>query len=107
MSKKFHIALGVKNIEDSIEDYTKRLNCKPAVIVPDTYALFKTETLNISIRKSESVGLRHLGWEDPEATDFSEDIDVNGIPWERFASPHQIEEITSIWPHAHSEGETL
>jgi len=100
MNKKFHIALGVTDINASIEDYSSRLGCKPCAIVKDTYALFRTETLNISIRKSDTVGLRHLGWEDSSATDFSEETDVNNILWERFAASDQIDEILDIWPNA-------
>ena len=43
---------------------------------------------------------RHLGWEDPSATEFSQDIDVNGIVWERFNAQHQADEINQIWSEA-------
>lgn len=100
MTKKFHIALGVSDIEASITDYSHRLGTEPCVVVPDTYALFRTEALNISIRKSETIGLRHLGWEDPNAPTFTEEPDVNNIPWEHFSEADQLNEILSFWPHA-------
>lgn len=104
MSKKFHIALGVSNINESISDYSKRLSCDPCVIVPNEYALFRTETLNVSIRQSNTTGLRHLGWEDPSASTFSEENDTNNIPWERFSQSDQLDEILSLWPNAEIKG---
>jgi hypothetical protein len=44
--------------------------------------------------------LRHLGWEDPTASEFIQDTDVNGIVWERFTAQHQADEINEIWPEA-------
>ena len=96
--KKFHLALGVKNIQESIEDYTKRLAADPIIVIPNEYALFRTESLNISIRKSATVGLRHLGWEDEKANTFTEDKDCNDITWERFNQSDQIKEIQDTWP---------
>lgn len=97
--KRIHIALGVKNIADSIEEYSKRLGCKPCVVIPHEYALWRNEIVNFSIRKTnEEMGLRHLGWEDDQAEHFTTETDVNGIKWERFTSVHQAEEIHSLWP---------
>lgn len=98
---RFHIALSVADIEASLRDYSSRLGSEPQIVVPGEYALWRTDTLNFSIRRvaaSEAGGLRHLGWEDPNAESFSADTDVNGVLWERFAPAHQRDEILAIWP---------
>ena len=97
-----HLALAVSSIEQSVVDYSARLGVSPVVVVPNEYALWRTDTLNLSIRKiSESSGvMRHLGWEDTEVTEFSTDTDCNGITWEKFAAFHQAQEINEIWPSA-------
>lgn len=84
--KRFHIALSVRDLDLPIRDYSARLGAAPCVLVPGEYALWRTQSLNVSIRKtSEEPGtVRHLGWEDPEASAFSEARDVNGLLWERF-----------------------
>jgi len=98
--RKIHIALGVENIERSIEDYSNRLGCEPLVVIPNEYALWRTATINLSIRRAENgeAPLRHLGWEDDSATEFSKETDVNGIVWERFNQQLQQKEIEDIWP---------
>ena len=99
--KRFHIAIGVANIQDSIEDYSVRLGQPPDVIIADEYALWRTSTLNFSIRKTspEQTGtLRHLGWESPDVTEFSMSTDINHIPWEHFTIAQQDEEIQRTWP---------
>ena len=98
--KKFHIALAVADVAQSVIDYSARLGVSPVLVVPNEYALWRTEMLNLSIRKTtEAAGtLRHLGWEDSNATAFSIETDVNGIKWERFSAAHQTEELNSIWP---------
>lgn len=98
--KKFHIALAVKDITESVQDYSMRLGMQPVCVIPGEYALWRTESLNFSIRKDpESVcQLRHLGWEDAKATQFSSEKDVNGILWESFSEEVQKEEIENIWP---------
>lgn len=100
VTRKFHIALSVASLEASIEDYSQRLGCRPCTVVPDTYALWRTDTLNFSIRcvPTEAGKLRHLGWEEDDAPLFSEERDVNGIPWERFAADHQQAEIQAMCP---------
>lgn len=100
--RKLHLALAVENIEKSVADYSARLGVAPVVIVPEEYALWRTGTLNLSIRKTtkHSVGLRHLGWEDDDAKEFSTEVDCNGIVWEKFAAIHQAQEINEIWPDA-------
>jgi catechol 2,3-dioxygenase-like lactoylglutathione lyase family enzyme len=98
--RRFHIALSVTDIEKSIAEYTERLRAKPVAIVPREYALWRTEALNFSIRRSEvgSEKLRHLGWEDDSAISFEMETDCNGIVWEQFSVAQQTEEIQTIWP---------
>ena len=101
--KKLHIAISTNEIGQSVQDYTDRLGVKPCSVVPGQYALWRTESLNISIRQDASCKpgeLRHLGWEDPSATEFSQDSDVNGITWERFTAGQQADEINEFWPEA-------
>jgi hypothetical protein len=100
LNSKFHIALSVADLDASITDYSLRLGCSPCVVVPHEYALWRTDTLNFSIRETAEAGdkLRHLGWEDSTAESFTQDTDVNGIPWERFAASQQQAEIESLWP---------
>lgn len=98
--KKIHIALSTHNLKESIEDYSQRLSAQPTIIIEEEYALWQTETINFSVRqdkKMDTGSLRHLGWEDSEAAEFSQDIDVNGILWERFNSQHQLDEINDLW----------
>lgn len=100
--KRFHIAISVADIARSIKAYTQRLGASPTVIVPGEYALWRTSSLNLSIRRTDDAPgtLRHLGWEDPEAEEFSIDEDENGIAWERFNEAAQDREILDRWPHA-------
>lgn len=100
--RKLHIALGVSSLSDSIADYTQRLSAQPCVIVPNEYALWRTDAVNLSIRQipsGEVPGLRHLGWEDALSC-FSETRDCNGIVWEEFNAEQQLLEILALWPHA-------
>lgn len=98
MNQKFHIALDVPDLERAIADYRDRLGSEPTVVIPHQYAVWCNETLNFSIRVSEDrTPLRHLGWENGNADAFSQDIDVNGIPWERFTAEQQQQEIERIW----------
>ncbi len=101
--RKFHIAIGVADIERSVADYSERLRASPVVVVPGEYALWRTEHLNVSIRKveSEEAGkVRHLGWESEHAPGFTTDTDCNGILWENFSAEQQANEIQEIWPDA-------
>ena len=85
----------------SFEDYSRRLGCDPCVVVPEEYALWRTDCVNLSVRRDKSAtpgSLRHLGWEDPAAEAFSSEADVNGIVWEHFSAEQQAEEINSAWP---------
>jgi hypothetical protein len=101
MTKKLHLALGVASIEESVNDYRQRLGQDPDLVIPEQYALWRTEYLNFSIRKvsKNEVGcLRHLGWETSEAEAFTAEKDCNGIVWEMFNFQHQAREIKEIWP---------
>ncbi|MCP9886037.1 hypothetical protein KBY97_13030 [Synechococcus sp. ATX 2A4] len=104
--RRLHISISTDNIEATIEDYSRRLGTAPCSSIPGQYALWRTEAFNLSIRQDPAIppgSLRHLGWEDPTATDFTQDTDVNGIAWERFAARHQADEINALWPEASYE----
>jgi hypothetical protein len=99
--RKLHIAIGVANIEASIEDYSVRFGCGPQASISGEYALWRTDTINFSIRKvsiQESGLLRHLGWEDASCPVFTTETDVNGILWEYFSAEQQAKEIKELWP---------
>jgi len=99
--KKLHIAISTNIIEETIKDYSVRLGMEPCLYVKNEYALWRTDSLNVSIRQDRSCTpgeLRHLGWEDDEASNFSEEKDVNGITWERFSAQQQADEINELWP---------
>jgi hypothetical protein len=100
--KRLHVALAVEDFAAAIRDYTSRLGAAPCCTVEGTYALWRTQHVNlsISVRPEESGQLRHLGFEDPAADSFAEDTDANGFVWERFSMDHQREEILKHWPHA-------
>jgi hypothetical protein len=103
MVNKLHIAIATNNIEETIKDYTTRLGIEPCSFVVNEYALWRTEALNFSVRQDSTCKpgeLRHLGWEDSSAQEFSQDTDVNGIIWERFSAKQQADEINEIWPEA-------
>ncbi len=98
---KLHIAISTNRIEETIRDYSVRLGMEPCAYVPNEYALWRTESLNISVRQDPTCipgELRHLGWEDDSAQKFSKEKDVNGITWERFNAQQQADEINQIWP---------
>lgn len=98
--RTLHLALAVADIEQSIADYSARLGAFPVAVVAGEYALWRTGQLNLSIRKtSEAFGsMRHLGWEDTTAKEFSNETDCNGITWESFSASQQAKEINEIWP---------
>ncbi len=99
--QRFHLAIGVADIQKSVEDYSRRLGCPPVLVIEGEYALWRTPTLNFSIRKTVTATagiVRHLGWEDASATEFSVETDVNGILWERFSAGQQADEIHTLWP---------
>jgi len=99
--KKLHIAISTNKIEETIKDYSVRLGSPPCSFVANEYALWRTDSLNFSIRQDSNCAtgeLRHLGWEDDSAPSFSEEKDVNGITWERFSAQQQADEINALWP---------
>jgi hypothetical protein len=101
--KKLHLAISTNKIEETISDYSIRLGEEPCSFIPNEYALWRTDSLNVSIRQDPSCKsgeLRHLGWEDASATEFSQESDVNGIVWERFNAQQQADEINELWPEA-------
>jgi len=101
--KKIHLAIATNSIDKTIEDYSVRLGCHPCVVIPNAYALWRTESINLSVRHNPSCKpgeLRHLGFEDPSAEKFTATKDVNGITWEHFNAQQQAEEISEIWPEA-------
>lgn len=100
MTNRLHLAIATNQIAATIEDYTTRLGVPPCSVVSGEYALWRTETINLSVRQDDSCQpgeLRHLGWEDESAIKFSQDVDVNGIVWERFNAQHQADEINETW----------
>ena len=106
--RRLHIAIAVADIETSVKDYSTRFGYEPVLVVPDEYALWRMPGLNMSIRKSkEGIGIvRHLGWEDDDAPEFTTDIDINGIFWETFSAAQQAEEIRKAWPDVDYRPET-
>lgn len=99
--RKLHLEISTADASKIVEDYSKRLACKPCVVVPGEYALWRTDTINFSVRLDSTIAsgsLRHLGWEDLGAEAFSFDTDVNGIVWETFSAEQQADEIEEAWP---------
>ena len=91
--KKLHIAISTDRIEETVKDYSARLGSEPCSYVSNEYALWRTESLNVSVRQDSTCTpgkLRHLGWE-------------NGITWERFSAQQQADEINELWPQANYE----
>jgi hypothetical protein len=97
--RRFHIALAVADLGQSIHDYSQRLGAKPTAVVTGKYAMWRTDQLNFSINQmpDRAGQLRHLGFEDEAAAGFSSDHDVNGIEWERFSPTAQDEKIVEIY----------
>lgn len=97
--KRFHIAIAVKDLQESIEDYSKRLGKSPNAVVLGKYAMWRTELLNFSINEmpNRAGELRHIGFEDDEAQGFFSTSDVNGIEWEFFSQKAQDERIIEIY----------
>ena len=97
--RRFHIALAVADLAQSIVDYRQRLGVEPTAVMSGKYALFRTEQLNFSINQMpERAGqLRHLGFEDEAARGFSSTHDVNGIEWELFSPEGQDAKIPEVY----------
>ncbi|MBV8888170.1 MAG: hypothetical protein JO305_00720 [Alphaproteobacteria bacterium] len=97
--RRFHIALAVRDLDESIADYTRRLGSAPVAIVAGKYAMWRTEQLNFSINQlPERAGLlRHLGFEDAAASGFAVERDPNGIEWELFSPDAQDAKIVELY----------
>ena len=97
--RRFHIALAVADLTDSIRDYSARLCVEPTAVVAGKYAMWRTAGLNFSINQmpARAGQLRHLGFEDTAASAFSSDHDVNGIEWELFSPKAQDEKIVEVY----------
>ena len=101
--KKLHIAISTDKIEETIKDYSIRLGMNPCSSIFGEYALWRTESLNVSVRYDPTGvcgALRHLGWEDQNVSEFTQETDINGIVWERFSAQLQADEINKLWPEA-------
>jgi hypothetical protein len=99
--KKIHIAIATNDIHETVKDYSTRLGFGPCLVIPNEYALWRNQSINYSIRQEPGCApgeLRHLGWEDPEANDFTASRDANGILWENFSAQQQADEIEEAWP---------
>ncbi len=97
--KRFHIALAVADLDNSVTDYSLRLGQEPTVVMSDKYAMWRTETLNFSINQipGRAGQLRHVGFEDESAQGFSSDYDTNGLEWELFSPQAQDQKIVEIY----------
>jgi hypothetical protein len=102
--RRIHIALAVGNIEQSVNDYTRRIGCHPTVVVAGKYAMWRTDQMNFSINEiPERAGqLRHLGFEDDAVSGFSSDTDSNDILWELFSPQAQDQKIIEIYGESES-----
>ncbi|MDQ6988553.1 MAG: hypothetical protein Q9M19_01630 [Mariprofundaceae bacterium] len=97
--KKLHIAISTNKMEETVKDYSIRLDMEPCFFISNEYALWRTDALNVSVRQDPTCTpgeLRHLGWEDDSAPNFSKEEDVNGITWERFSAQQQANEINDL-----------
>lgn len=85
--RRFHIAITVKDLEASIVEYNQRLGQPATVVVHGKYAMWRTDLLNFAINQNgDPVShLRHIGFEDDVAQEFSSSHDINGIEWELFS----------------------
>jgi hypothetical protein len=99
-SHKVHVAIAVGDLSQSITEYTRLLGQEPDLVIPSEYALWRTQAMNLSIRVTDQDAgiVRHLGFEIPNAQEFSIWKDTNGITWETFNKHHQAEEIKAAWP---------
>jgi catechol 2,3-dioxygenase-like lactoylglutathione lyase family enzyme len=97
--KRFHITLSVADLDASIADYSTRLGHPPQTVVAGAYAMWRTDSLNFSIkREPEHAGqLRHLGFEDDEVRGVVREADVNGIAWEKFSALAQEQRVISTY----------
>lgn len=97
--RRIHVALSVHDLEATIADYSVRLGAPPVAVVPGTYALWRAPEVNLSVHAAApgSERLRHLGFEDDAAVTKTEELDVNGITWERFSPAWQDRGIVEVY----------
>lgn len=97
--RRIHIALAVDDLAATIADYTSRLGAEPVAVVADTYALWRTSEVNLSVNADAPSGtrLRHLGFEDDAVGERTESRDVNGILWEAFSPAWQDDGIVRVY----------
>ena len=50
--KRFHVALGISDVGSPADDYSERLGCGPDLLLHGTYALWRKDVVNLSIRKA-------------------------------------------------------
>jgi hypothetical protein len=100
MAERIHVAIAVSDIDLSIQEYTQLTGTEPELVVPGEYALFRTESMNLSLRRTgDAPGtVRHLGFERDDASHFSVYRDRHGLVWENFNREHQRDEIAAAWP---------
>jgi len=98
-STRFHISVSTTDFGTSVRDYTARLQTKPDVMIAGRYARWRTDLLNFTVScKPDQPGgiIRHIGFEDADASVFREEQDANGIVWEYFTESQQQEEIKKL-----------
>jgi hypothetical protein len=102
---KTHLAIAVSDIAASVAEYTTMLAQEPDLVIDGQYALWRTASLNLSIRKTgQNAGtVRHVGFERDDAESFTVLTDSNGLVWETFNKHHQAEEIRAAWGDVHYE----
>jgi hypothetical protein len=102
--RRFHIALAVSDLTASMRDYSAHLGVEPTAVVAGKYAMWRTPQLNFSINQmpQRAGQLRHLGFEDSAAGEFSSDHDVNGIEWELFSPQAQDEKVVEVYVPVHA-----
>tara|TARA_R100000306_G_scaffold62552_1_gene73179 strand:- start:32908 stop:34125 length:1218 start_codon:yes stop_codon:yes gene_type:complete len=98
MARRFHLSLDCTDLQQTINEYSSRLGCRPTLIINGQFALWRTPELNICVRQATETRLRHLGWELAESDGVSNDLDCNGIEWATFTLQQQAEEIRQCWP---------
>ena len=104
--KKLHLAIATNDIEAVVKDYRERRGFRPVLVIPNEYALWRNGSINLSVRQDPTCKpgeLRHLGWEDPAASEFTTSRDINGILWEKFNAQQQAKEINETWPDTNYE----
>jgi hypothetical protein len=56
--KRVSLVLGITDVESSAHDYSQRLGCRPDLPIPGKYVLWRSDAVNLSIRK---VGHKRVG----------------------------------------------